>query len=195
MLRGPRRVLCGLWSVARLSGTTPRSVPDVVSLLTKSRKLVGSLKFQMWVYYRLSGLSAAFARSIGVSVDHRRRNKSVESLQRNVQRLKEYRSKLILFPRHPNKKLKKGEASEEERKVATQLKRTVMPIKQSVPKFKARPVTEAEKKTSVYATLRMARADVRLVGARLKRAKEAAENAEDPTKAPKEPKEKKVKAK
>lgn len=72
------------------------------------------------------GLSAAFARSIGVSVDHRRRNKSVESLQRNVQRLKEYKSKLILFPRHPNKKLKKGEATEEERKVATQLKGKVI---------------------------------------------------------------------
>lgn len=70
-----------------------------------------------------------------------------------------------------------------------------MPIKQTQPKFKARAVTDAEKKVSVYATLRMARADVRLVGARLKRAKEAAENAEDPTKAPKEPKEKKVKAK
>ena len=44
-------------------------------------------------------------------MDHRRRNKSVESLQQNVQRLKEYRSKLILFPIHPNKKLRKGEAT------------------------------------------------------------------------------------
>lgn len=58
-----------------------------------------------------AGLNAGFARSIGISVDHRRRNKSVESLQQNVQRLKEYRSKLILFPIHPDKKLKKGEAN------------------------------------------------------------------------------------
>jgi large subunit ribosomal protein L13e len=58
-----------------------------------------------------AGLNAGFARSIGISVDHRRRNKSVESLQQNVQRLKEYRSKLILFPLHPNKKLRKGEAT------------------------------------------------------------------------------------
>lgn len=39
------------------------------------------------------------ARRIGIAVDHRRRNRSLESLQINLQRLKEYRSKLILFPR------------------------------------------------------------------------------------------------
>lgn len=44
-------------------------------------------------------------------IDHRRRNKSVESLQMNGQRLKEYKSKLILFPVHPNKKIRKGEAT------------------------------------------------------------------------------------
>ena len=42
------------------------------------------------------------APTIGIAVDHRRRNRSLESLQANVQRLKEYRSKLILFPRKPN---------------------------------------------------------------------------------------------
>ena len=36
-------------------------------------------------------------------MDHRRRNRSLESLQTNSQRLREYRSKLILFPRKPNK--------------------------------------------------------------------------------------------
>jgi large subunit ribosomal protein L13e len=73
------------------------------------------MHFQTWHNYTYSqqgaGLNAGFARSIGISVDHRRRNKSVESLQQNVQRLKEYRSKLILFPLHPKKKLRKGEAT------------------------------------------------------------------------------------
>ena len=50
------------------------------------------------------------ARSIGISVDYRRRNSSMEGLQANVQRLKEYKSKLILFPRHPSKP-KKGDAT------------------------------------------------------------------------------------
>ena len=33
-------------------------------------------------------------------MDHRRKNKSVESLQQNVPRLKAYMSKLIVFPRY-----------------------------------------------------------------------------------------------
>lgn len=64
-----------------------------------------------------AGLNPAFARTVGVSVDYRRRNKSVESIQVNAQRLKEYQSKLILFPIHNKKKLRAGEATEEERKV------------------------------------------------------------------------------
>ena len=44
---------------------------------------------------------------------HRRVNKSVESLQENTQRLKEYKSKLILFPLNA-KKPGKGEATAEE---------------------------------------------------------------------------------
>jgi len=50
-----------------------------------------------------AGLGVAFARSIGVSVDHRRKNKSVEALQINVQRLKAYKEKVVLFPRHGDK--------------------------------------------------------------------------------------------
>ncbi|PSN46355.1 60S ribosomal protein L13 [Blattella germanica] len=123
-----------------------------------------------------AGLSAGFARSIGISVDHRRRNKSIESLQQNVQRLKEYRSKLILFPIHANKKVRKGEATEEERKVATQLKTPVMPIKQPAVRPKSRKITDEEKAFSAFATLRKARTDARLVGIRAKRLKDAAEN-------------------
>ena len=49
------------------------------------------------------------APTIGIAVDHRRRNRSLESLQSNTQRLKEYRSKLILFPRKASKP-KKGDS-------------------------------------------------------------------------------------
>ena len=44
-------------------------------------------------------MNAREARCIGIAVDYRRRNSSVEGLQLNIQRLKEYRSKLILFPK------------------------------------------------------------------------------------------------
>ncbi|KAK3913795.1 60S ribosomal protein L13 [Frankliniella fusca] len=132
-----------------------------------------------------AGLSARYARTVGIAVDHRRHNKSVESLQQNVQRLKEYKSKLILFPIRASKKLRKGEATEEERKVASQLKTEVMPIKQTQSRPKARAVTEDEKKFSPYIALRKARADARLVGIRAKRIKDAAENPDDISKAKK----------
>lgn len=59
-----------------------------------------------------AGLNKHYARTIGIAVDSRRRNKSVESLQVNIERLKEYRSKLILFPlKSKTNKVKKGEAT------------------------------------------------------------------------------------
>ncbi|CAG9859710.1 unnamed protein product [Phyllotreta striolata] len=131
---------------------------------------------------KAAGLNPRFARTVGVAVDHRRRNKSVESIQLNAQRLKEYKSKLILFPIHNKKKLRAGEATEEERKVATQLLGEVLPIRQPSIRTKARVPTEDEKKFEAYVTLRKARTDARLVGIRAKRMKEAAENAEDLTK-------------
>ena len=55
-----------------------------------------------------AGLTANFARTVGVKVDHRRRNKSAETLQRNVQRLEVYKSKLTLYPLKKDKP-RKGE--------------------------------------------------------------------------------------
>ncbi|ENN76294.1 hypothetical protein D910_04343 [Dendroctonus ponderosae] len=137
---------------------------------------------------KAAGLNRRFAKSTGIAVDPRRRNKSVESVQLNAQRLKEYKSKLILFPIHPKKKLRAGEATEEERKVATQLLGEVLPIRQPTIKTKARVPNEEDKKLNVYVTLRKARADARLVGIRAKRVKDAAENPEDVTKLAKEKK-------
>uniref|UniRef100_A0ABK0M8E7 60S ribosomal protein L13 n=1 Tax=Rattus norvegicus TaxID=10116 RepID=A0ABK0M8E7_RAT len=114
---------------------------------------------------RVAGIHKKMARTIGISVDPRRRNKSTESLQANVQRLKEYCSKLILFPRKPSAP-KKGDSSAEELKLATQLTGPVMPI---------RNVYKKEKNFKAFASLRMARANARLFGIRAKRAKEAAE--------------------
>ena len=137
---------------------------------------------------KAAGLNAAFARTIGIAVDVRRRNKSVESTLVNSQRLKEYKAKLILFPKG-NKKLRPLEADEEKRKLASQLKTEVLPIRRhAVLRTKARVPTEEEKKFSPFLTLRKARADARLVGIRAKRIKDATENPDDVTKAAKEKK-------
>uniref|UniRef100_UPI0016591672 ribosomal protein L13e n=3 Tax=unclassified Salmonella TaxID=2614656 RepID=UPI0016591672 len=117
------------------------------------------------------------ARTIGIAVDHRRRNLSVEGLEANIQRLKEYKSRLILFPKKSGKP-KEGDSTEAELKMATQLKRKdIMPIRQVYKTEKARAVTEEEKKTSVFVDMRMARANARLFGIRKKKAAEKAEAA------------------
>uniref|UniRef100_A0A7S1KLW3 60S ribosomal protein L13 n=1 Tax=Percolomonas cosmopolitus TaxID=63605 RepID=A0A7S1KLW3_9EUKA len=48
---------------------------------------------------KAAGIPPAFAKTIGIAVDKRRKNKSQESLDRNVARLNAYKEKLILFPR------------------------------------------------------------------------------------------------
>ncbi|CAG9331380.1 unnamed protein product [Blepharisma stoltei] len=60
---------------------------------------------------RKAGLTSQFARTIGIKVDHRRRNKSAETLQRNIQRLELFKSKLTLYPLKAGKP-KKGQVND-----------------------------------------------------------------------------------
>merc|ERR1719411_574494 len=121
---------------------------------------------------KAAGVSKNMAQTIGISVDHRRKNKSLESLQRNVQRLKEYQSKLILFPVKSSKP-RKGDATEEDIKKATQIEGHVMPVKQVVKRQRAMELTDDLKKFKAFNSIRQARAVARLWGIRAKKAKEA----------------------
>ena len=121
---------------------------------------------------KAAGIGKNEARTIGISVDHRRRNKSVESLQQNAQRLKEYKSKLILFPLNA-KKPRKGDASEEDLKKAQQLVGRVMPVRAEVKRQRAMELTDDLKNFKAFQSIRQARAVARLWGIRAKRAKEA----------------------
>lgn len=47
-----------------------------------------------------AGLGVEFAKSIGIAVDHRRKNRSQEGFEANKARLTNYLSKLVLYPRH-----------------------------------------------------------------------------------------------
>jgi hypothetical protein len=53
--------------------------------------------------FQAAGIPKKLAPTIGISVDHRRKNKSLEGLQTNVQRLKTYKAKLVIFPRRSRK--------------------------------------------------------------------------------------------
>ncbi|CAE1167766.1 RP-L13e [Acanthosepion pharaonis] len=124
-----------------------------------------------------AGINKREAPTIGIAVDFRRRSMSAEALQRNAQRLTEYRSKLILFPRKLSKPGKR-DSPPEELKLATQLKGPVMPIVNKLKKDKPRKVTREMRRFKAYYTLATARADKRCFGRRQRRAEKRAAEEE-----------------
>jgi large subunit ribosomal protein L13e len=127
-----------------------------------------------------AGISKLVARSVGIAVDHRRKNHSVESLQENVQRLKTYHSKLVIFPGRGNllglKAVDKSEIG-----AVTQVKGDALPMHTA-----AAPLQYAAVKTndeSVFHQMRVLKSDLRLVGQREKKRKEKIEEAAQAAKA------------
>ncbi|KAH9598770.1 hypothetical protein LSM04_001237 [Trypanosoma melophagium] len=130
---------------------------------------------------KAAGVNPHFAVTIGIRVDRRRKNKSEEGMNINVQRLKTYMSKLVLFPLN-HKKVQKGEASEEEIRAATQDRTrfgtaAVGGLVTPAPE-QSRKVTEEERTKNVYKFLKKNHSAVRFFGVRKERAarKEAREN-------------------
>eukprot|EP00999_Lentomonas_sp_LEN2_P000689 NODE_1683_length_770_cov_126.286159_g1634_i0.p2 GENE.NODE_1683_length_770_cov_126.286159_g1634_i0~~NODE_1683_length_770_cov_126.286159_g1634_i0.p2 ORF type:complete len:212 (+),score=62.09 NODE_1683_length_770_cov_126.286159_g1634_i0:110-745(+) len=121
-----------------------------------------------------AGVTRKQALGIGISVDHRRKNRSLEGLQANVARLKTYKSKLIIFPRK-NGKPKKGDSKPEELKTASQASLPLLPIEKTQRKQESRAITEDDKKRNVYRTLRQTQSSYRLRGVRAKKLHEKAE--------------------
>jgi len=118
---------------------------------------------------RQAGLNPLEVRQIGISVDYRRKNASTGTLQANVQRLKLYHSKLVVFPRKAGKP-KKGDTSDKEiLNSVTQIKRQA-PIHSVTKKDKSRSIKPEELKQSAYLTLRKERAKARRVGVAKKKA-------------------------
>merc|ERR1739845_99161 len=105
---------------------------------------------------REAKISPKLARTIGISVDHRRRNRCSESLQANVERLKLYKSKLLIFPRKSGKKgVKKGDTPKSElQNVAQNTLKEIIPVPKPTLRVKARAITADEKESFVYKKLR-----------------------------------------
>lgn len=99
-----------------------------------------------------AGISAKLAPTIGIAVDHRRRNRSLESLQENANRLKAYKAKLVVFPRRAGK-TKAGDASAEELKAVAQLQGTVLPIAAEKSALEFTTVTQEQKVRGLQAAL------------------------------------------
>jgi len=134
------------------------------------------------------------AHVLGISVDHRRKNVSLATFHSNVDRLKAYKSKIVLFPRththHVTKKKdsKRAAAFAEKTKrqkadakaaaapgahVESNIIAPVAGVLDATRSQRARAITEDEtKRLSAYFRLRRARSEARLVGVREKQAKE-----------------------
>ncbi|KAJ2890777.1 60S ribosomal protein L13 [Coemansia aciculifera] len=126
---------------------------------------------------KAAGISAKYAATVGIAVDHRRRNRSEESLALNVQRLKAYQAKLIVLPRNP--KHRTAEAVEAY-KAAAQTSGQAVPVCDGYVAEAPRAVTAEEKKARAFVALRQARGVQKSVGKvqkRIAHIKEKKENA------------------
>ncbi|KAI1913219.1 60S ribosomal protein L13 [Ophidiomyces ophidiicola] len=131
-----------------------------------------------------AGIARKLAPTIGIAVDHRRINACTESLSANVARLKEYKARLILFPRKSGQ-FKKLDSSVEEVKAASEGKvaKSISSVLPVVNVARAKAVSEISKadmpegEKAAYRRLRDARSEARYVGRREKRAKAKAEEA------------------
>merc|ERR1711865_1247121 len=127
---------------------------------------------------KAAGLGKKEAQSLGVAVDHRRRNKSVEGQEANVQRLREYRSKLVVFPKHAKKATKGWVETTAADTVVEQVRGKVMPALAKAQKCKARAITPEEAGANTVRMLKAERNNARLIGYREVQKKAKAEAAE-----------------
>jgi len=114
-----------------------------------------------------AGIGRKEARGVGIVVDHRRRNLSVEGKNINVERLQAYKARLIVFPRKAGK-AKKGDSSAEDLKAATT--RVAIPLPEGIPAEAPRKINPEEREFQAFRTLRVARANQRHEGSRKARA-------------------------
>lgn len=139
-----------------------------------------------------AGIPVKLARTVGIAVDNRRVNYSKESLAANVNRLKDYKARLILFPRKSGQ-FKKLDSSADEvnaakaafaaegktqgytSNVGSTLPITNLTPEEAVTEVKRDSLPEGEK--AAYRHLRDARSEARLQGIREKRARIQAEEA------------------
>eukprot|EP00754_Rhynchopus_humris_P044980 Rhum_TRINITY_DN4540_c0_g1::Rhum_TRINITY_DN4540_c0_g1_i1::g.14604::m.14604/K02873/RP-L13e, RPL13; large subunit ribosomal protein L13e len=124
---------------------------------------------------KAAGLSARYARTIGIAVDHRRKNHSEESLNTNAQRLKDYVAKLVLYPLKQGKKATKGpvvEATKEQlASVQQNTDRVLQPVETKEAHEAPRALSGDEKKRNIYNYLRAQLRNEKFVGIRLHRIK------------------------
>ena len=102
---------------------------------------------------KAAGINPKYAMTVGIAVDWRRQNHSEESLERNVARLEEYKSKLVI--------LKKGDAVPE-----GTVKCTPQPLVKPKEEIEMMAITAEMKDYKAFTTLRVARKETKVEGFR-----------------------------
>ncbi|KAK2991292.1 hypothetical protein RJ640_024557 [Escallonia rubra] len=132
----------------------------------------GCLLYALRLYVQRSGIPKKVAATIGMAVDHHRRNLSLEGLQANVERLKSYKAKLVVFPRRAGR-VQAGESSAEELETATEIPGQDRPIVREKPTGEFVKITDEMKSFKACDKLRIERMNQRYICAGMKRAAEA----------------------
>ena len=129
---------------------------------------------------KAAGLGQQFARSIGIAVDHRRKNKSQESLELNKNRLQNYLNKLVLFPRNEKKpvtKAKHGGLNDSAKNQEVGEGRNVNTLPPLIKRVRSVSSTDLDRlrKGNAFRTYRQEWCNQRNEGKRARKAREAAE--------------------
>jgi large subunit ribosomal protein L13e len=111
---------------------------------------------------KAAGLSSLpYARSIGIAVDLRRKDTANETLQLNADRLKQYISRMVLFPMKKGKYAKKPVVAEAKEEILKGPDATfqnthphVIPLPKPEPGYSFTTITKEMKDAIVYKTLR-----------------------------------------
>jgi len=114
-----------------------------------------------------AGVGRKEAGGIGIVVDHRRRNLSEEGKQLNVERLKAYKARLIVFPRKVGKP-KKGDSTGDDLKAP--VTRAALALPSPYVAESPRKITDEEREFNAHKTLHDARFRARHEGTRKLRA-------------------------
>merc|ERR1711957_707410 len=159
--RKKRRALNRQKKAARLA---PRPAAGLLRPVVHPPTQRYNMKLRLGKGFTLEELKEAkiapkLARTIGISVDHRRRNRCQESLQENVDRLKLYKSKLLIFPKGSGKKcVKKGDTARSAlQNVAQNTLKDIIPVPKPALRVKARKITKDDLAGSAYKKVRHAR--------------------------------------
>jgi large subunit ribosomal protein L13e len=148
---------------------------------------------------RLAKLDVIQAKSVGIAVDFRRKNRSLETQRSNVQRLQLYKSKVVVFPRKRKqvKSQKKDKAAAPEQPTTKKQPKPQRSLKlfsigsvkdeEKVQQLNAqfpfeypktheppRAITQYEKDQSAFLTLRKAHRQAKKVGNKIRKERKAA---------------------